>query len=188
MKKLIGFLQLCIFNLYLCVSPSLQSEGRGIPARSFTSQEEMIQKAKEFLLSKQLPDGSWRSETYGLLKSGQSLTPFVLYSLSQTIRNGEDQEKPWVQQSMKFLRSHGNSDGIHGRSDPDILDYPNYATSYALHCFLKFGDKNDKPVIQKMIHYLQNQQFSEPNGFSIKDPPYGAVSYTHLTLPTNREV
>ena len=184
MKKLIGFLQLCIFNLYLCASPSLQSEGRGISAPLFTLPEEMIQKAKKFLFSKQLPDGSWRSETYGLLKSGQSLTPFVLYSLSQTIRTGKDEEKPWVQQSMKFLRSHGNSDGIHGRSDPDILDYPNYATSYALHCFLKFGDKNDKPVIQKMIHYLQNQQFSEPNGFSIKDPPYGGWGFGLNTKPS----
>ena len=144
----------------------------------------MIQKAKGFLLSKQLPDGSWRSATYGLLKSGQSLTPFVLYSLSQTIRNGEDQEKPWAQQSMKFLRAHGNIDGAHGRSDPDILDYPNYATSYALECFLEFGDEKDKPVIQKMIHYLQNQQFSEPNGITIKDPPYGGWGFGVNTKPT----
>ena len=80
----------------MCV-PVSPSEGRGIPAETNLAQKEILQKARKFLLSKQLADGSWRSETYGLLKSGQSLTPFVLFALSETQKSGTEGKEPWVQ-------------------------------------------------------------------------------------------
>ena len=73
---------------------------------------------------------------------------------------------------MNFLR-HNNKEGVHGRSDPDFLDYPNYATSYALQCFVKYGVPQDNPTMQKMIQYLLKQQFSETTGFCKSDSSYG---------------
>ncbi|PYT19639.1 MAG: hypothetical protein DMG58_35885 [Acidobacteria bacterium] len=37
--------------------------------------------AAEYLWIQQAEDGGWHSHTYGLLRSGQSLTPFVLQAL-----------------------------------------------------------------------------------------------------------
>ena len=39
--------------------------------------------AVEYLWSQQASDGGWHSRTYGLLRSGQALTPFVLDALLQ---------------------------------------------------------------------------------------------------------
>src|SRR5947208_13953835 len=40
-----------------------------------------LRRAVEFLWAQQDDDGGFHSKTYGLLKSGQSLTPFVLDAL-----------------------------------------------------------------------------------------------------------
>ncbi len=39
--------------------------------------------ACQYLWGQQAEDGGWHSRTYGLLKSGQSLTPFMLNALLQ---------------------------------------------------------------------------------------------------------
>lgn len=182
-KNFIRTVFLCLYIVLVFAFPSLHAEGREIPAETNQLQKEILQKARKFLLSKQLADGSWRSETYGLLKSGQSLTPFVLFALSQTLSGTEDKEFRWVQKSMNFLRLN-NKEGVHGRSDPDFLDYPNYATSYALQCFLKYGVLQDNPTKQKIIKYLLKQQFSEPTGFCKSDSSYGGWGFGINTKPT----
>ena len=101
---------------------------------------------------------------YGLLKSGQSLTPFILnaYLDSPIEKSKKHDEK--IKKAIEFLRKKNNK-GIHGKHDPHFLDYPNYSTSYALQCFLKFGSEQDQKNIEQSIVYLQNQQFSENVGF-----------------------
>src|SRR5437763_12758377 len=39
--------------------------------------------AAQYLIQRQSPDGAWRSETYGFLKDGASLTPHVTAFLNQ---------------------------------------------------------------------------------------------------------
>ena len=48
-----------------------------------TSRESALAAASKYLWSQQADDGGWHSHTYGLLRSGQSLTPFVLDALLQ---------------------------------------------------------------------------------------------------------
>ena len=40
-----------------------------------------LAKAAGYLWKQQAADGGWHSHTYGLLRSGQALTPFVLGAL-----------------------------------------------------------------------------------------------------------
>ena len=40
-----------------------------------------LEKAGRYLVNKQSPDGAWRSETYGALRDGPSLTSFVISGL-----------------------------------------------------------------------------------------------------------
>src|SRR5437764_757838 len=42
-----------------------------------------LQSATRFLIEHQSPDGAWRSETYGFLKDGPSLSPHVAAFLNQ---------------------------------------------------------------------------------------------------------
>src|SRR5678815_5141018 len=48
-----------------------------------TSRQPALAAASKYLWSQQADDGGWHSHTYGLLRSGQSLTPFVLDALLQ---------------------------------------------------------------------------------------------------------
>ena len=59
------------------VTSSLHSK-RGGKQKEKQLAKEILQQACNYLSSKQFSDGSWRSDEYGLLKSGQSLTPFIL--------------------------------------------------------------------------------------------------------------
>jgi len=137
-----------------------------------------------YLWGKQSPDGSWRSETYGLLKYGQSFTPFVLFALSEIPSGVATPPDGAIERAMNFLRRMGNEEGFHGRTDPDVLDYPNYATAYALRCFLRYGKKDDKKRIEKMTEYLLGQQFSEVTGFNPDSPVYGGWGFGINHRPT----
>src|SRR5215831_12826346 len=123
-----------------------------------------IAKAAAFLWSKQAPDGGWHSETYGLLRSGQALTPFVLLALL----DAPDAPKDGVDRAIAFIRANTSHDGEVGRSDPSLEDYPNFATSLAVRALRRAG-KNVDP----MIEALRSQQFTEKNGWRPDDPPYG---------------
>lgn len=162
---------------------SLHSERRGKLSNPEQLANQLLQKAFNYIFSKQSPDGAWKSEHYGLLKSGQSLTPFILHTLSGSTLQKSQIYEEMVEQAMNYLRRY-NEMGVHGISDPDLLDYPNYSTSYALHCFLRFGNKNDQESIKKMINYLQNQQLSEGAGFPQNSPAHGGWGFGINQKPT----
>ena len=42
-----------------------------------------MEKGMAFLRASQAADGGWHSKAYGMLKSGQALTPFVLHALKK---------------------------------------------------------------------------------------------------------
>lgn len=162
---------------------SLHSERRGKFSNPEQLANQLMQKACNYIFSKQSPDGAWKSEHYGLLKSGQSLTPFILHTLSGSTLQKSQTYQEMVDQAMNYLRRY-NEKGVHGKCDPDFLDYPNYSTSYALRCFLKFGQEKDHEKIKKMINYLQDQQFSEKYGFDLNSPPYGGWGFGINQKPT----
>src|SRR5690348_13712691 len=84
--------------------------------------------AADYLWSRQDADGGWHSHTYGLLRSGQSLTPFVLDALLDL--PGAPHAR--VGRALAFIRNHTRPDGALGLADPDFPDFPNYATAYAV--------------------------------------------------------
>jgi len=177
----------CKFILFQSIliwgTSSLHSERRGKLSNPEQLANQLMQKACNYIFSKQSPDGAWKSEHYGLLKSGQSLTPFILHTLSGSTLQKSQTYQEMVEQAMNYLRRY-NEKGVHGISDPDFLDYPNYSTSYALHCFLRFGNKDEQESIKNMIQYLQNQQFSEGNGFPQNSPVHGGWGFGINQKPT----
>ena len=137
---------------------------RGLGAEARDDGRIAIAKAAAYLWSKQGADGGWHSETYGLLKSGQSLTPFVLLALQDVPDPPIDAQD----RAFAFIRANTNAQGEVGRSDPSLEDYPNFATSLALRAFRR----TRKPV-DKMTEALRAQQFRAENGWTPQDPAYG---------------
>lgn len=159
-------------------TPSAHSGGRSNPQETESLlAKQVLKKATAFLQAKQSADGAWRSETYGLLKSGQSLTPFVLFALTDSLAGNRQPNEESIQKAIDFLRTRSDPNGVHGRADSDYLDYPNYSTAYALRCFLHLGNEGDQARIRKMKSYLESQQFSEKVGFVPTSPAYGGWGF-----------
>ena len=121
-------------------------------------------RAVRWLWSQQSDDGGWHSKTYGLLRSGQSLTPFVLDALLSV-----PHETSGVDKAFEFLQRNTNADGSLGLSDSAAPDYPNYATGLAVRVAARL--KRDG---SRWVACLRAQQFTEDNGWTRADPAYGA--------------
>ncbi len=114
-----------------------------------------LSRAARWLWSQQSDDGGWHSKTYGLLRSGQSLTPFVLDALLSV-----PHEAALVDKAFDFLKRNFNTEPV---------DYPNYAAGLAVRVAGRL--KRNMP---EWIDYLRAQQFTEENGWTPDDPAYGA--------------
>ena len=124
-----------------------------------------LRRGCEYLWREQSEDGGWHSRTYGLLKSGQSLTPFVLNALllCRSTSGGVDR-------AIGFLRRNTNGEGAAGKMDPLLYDYPNYASALSILALRRCGGHS----LEQRVAWLRTQQFSEVHGWSRHDPAYGA--------------
>jgi hypothetical protein len=129
--------------------------------------------AANYLWSQQARDGGWPSHTYGLLRSGQSLTPFVLDALLQVPGNVYRLPSDKLERAIRFIRANTNADGALGMMDPGLPDYPNYATALAVSVLCRAKCAGWEKDIQPMVRYLRRMQFSEQNGWKPADAPYG---------------
>jgi Prenyltransferase and squalene oxidase repeat len=132
-----------------------------------------LARAAGYLWSQQAEDGGWHSHTYGLLRSGQSLTPFVLDALLQIPEQIYPMPQAKVDRALAFVRDHTQPDGALGMAD-DIPDYPNYSTALAVSAFCRARRPGWETQVQRMVAYLHTQQFTEQNGWHAADPVYGA--------------
>ena len=140
-------------------------------------QQTTLQRACEWLWNQQAEDGGWHSETYGLMRSGQSLTPFVLHALISVPEEEIKRPAGGVSRALEFIRKHTNDEGCLGRSDPDIADYPVHATAYAVRCLVAAGVEADRELIRRMCDYLLVQQFNDARGFTSESLRWGGWGF-----------
>jgi squalene-hopene/tetraprenyl-beta-curcumene cyclase len=133
-----------------------------------------LHKGAAYLWSRQEADGGWHSHTYGLLRSGQSLTPFVLDALLEVPEDLYPQPRANVDRAIAFIVGHMRKDGALGTADRDIPDYPNYATALGVSALSRANRPGWQAQIAPMTAYLRTQQFTEQNGWKPGDAAYGA--------------
>src|SRR5262245_10111278 len=132
-----------------------------------------LKKAAQYLWSQQSADGGFHSSTYGLLRSGQSLTPFVLLALLDAPDSSSLNPRESVERALAFIKTNTTADGVLGMMDETAADYPNYATSLAVSAIIKSRSTGYEKVIGPMVAQLRAQQFCEASGWTPQDPPYG---------------
>jgi len=123
-----------------------------------------LRRGASYLWKRQSPDGGWHSETYGLLRSGQSLTGLIVNSL---IDSGASQQDPRIRKAVLFLARHVSADGGVGLTGDD---YPCYATALALRAFVRAGH----PAAPRLAAWLLTQQMSPENGWRPEQEAFGA--------------
>ena len=86
---------------------AFQSQPKGEqPTRLATqhSIEDRINRALQYLWSKQSDDGSWKSEYYGNLKQGAATTSLVLFALSQCPQRYLTDKRQPIEKAFEFQR------------------------------------------------------------------------------------
>lgn len=134
---------------------------------------EPLRKAAQYLWAQQSEDGGFHSATYGLLRSGQSLTPFVLVALLDAPDAASLNPRRGVDRALAFIKAKTDADGALGLMDDSAADYPNYATSLAILAMIKARSPGYEKTIEPMVAHLRAQQFSDANGWTPQDAPYG---------------
>jgi len=147
------------------------------PIPEVVSPQQLLERACNYLWAQQAEDGGWHSETHGLLRSGQALTPFVLFTLLKMAPDVAQQHADDVVRAIAFIRNSVNDEGIVGLSDPDVAEYPNYSSAFAVRCLVAAGERGDRPLIDRICRYLQSQQFSQERGFGREHPVHGAWGF-----------
>ncbi len=139
-------------------------------AASCSRADSRLLRAAQFLWAQQGADGGWHSQTYGLLRSGQSLTPFVLDALLDVPITVMTPPAGAVDRAIAFIKRNVNGDGLLGLADAAVVDYPNYATGLAVRAMARAKAAGWEP----MLAALRQQQFTEQNGWQRSDSCYGA--------------
>lgn len=169
----------------------------GCAAGSSTEPGSTLGRACAYLTRQQADDGGWHSETYGLSRSGQAWTPFVLHALLEASEIDETVPRPDIGRALDFIRRHTNEEGVLGLSDPDVPEYPNYATAFALRCLVRVGREEDQPLVERMRSFLAADQFQGENGYDEMSLAYGSWGFGgprpvgstgHLDLSHTRHV
>src|SRR5262249_30461246 len=78
-----------------------------------------------------------------------------------------------LERALEFINANTNAEGAVGLMDDTAADYPNYATALAIRAIIKARNPGYERVIERMVGQLRAQQFSEANGWTPKDAPYG---------------
>lgn len=142
-----------------------------------------LRRACLYLWSQQADDGGWHSGQYGLLRSGQALTPFVLHTLLQVPESACPRPEGRIDRALDFIRTHVDEHGALGHADPDVAEYPVYSTAYAVQCLAIVGKESDAALSAKMTGYLTRAQFNRDNGFDRSMPAYGGWGFDAPTEP-----
>jgi squalene-hopene/tetraprenyl-beta-curcumene cyclase len=174
-----------ILVLILCGVPSYAAEQR-TPA-------EALAKAQEYLWSQQQDDGSWRSEQYAVMRSGQALTPFVLHTLLASTDSLTPTEIEKSKKAIAFIVSQLDDDGALGKADPDILEYPVYSTAYAILAIDRLRKLDQEASAEhrlkaskisiRLNRFLISSQFDEKSGFTTEMPAYGGWGFDKAQQP-----
>jgi hypothetical protein len=132
-----------------------------------------LKKSAQYLWAQQSEDGGFHSATYGLLRSGQALTPFVLVALLDAAGSASSAPPGAVERALSFIKANTNAAGALGLMDSASADYPNYATSLAVSALVKARRPGYEREREPMVAQLRSQQFCEANGWLPADAPYG---------------
>ena len=131
-----------------------------------------LTRAAQYLWAQQAADGGFHSATYGLLRSGQSLTPFVLGALLRVPDAALPAPAGAVDRAIAFIKRHTTADGAVGVTGGGA-DYPNYATALAVDALVAARRPSWTTDIAPMVAHLRAQQFSEANGWTPEHTAYG---------------
>jgi squalene-hopene/tetraprenyl-beta-curcumene cyclase len=156
-----------------CSAHNSERNERDAPPRRARIDRSLLAGA-QFLISRQSPDGAWRSDVYGPFKDGGSLTPLVLRAmqvLPSTAGIDESFEK-----GVRYLATLVKPDGtiVPG---PHGLSYPVYTAALAVMVLSRSEDPEYLTQRDAWLRHLRQRQLTEALGWQPSDKEYGGWGY-----------
>lgn len=144
-----------------------------------------ITKAARYLVSKQSPDGAWRSETYGAMRDGPALTPLVMSALLFLPQSGTEGQAA-LRKGADYLAGFVSDDGKLRRGERELL-FPVYTAASASRV-VAIVERNPRYLRAQdaWLAYLRGRQLNEALGWNPSDPEYGGWGYS-LGVPRKPE-
>jgi len=131
--------------------------------------------AARWLLGRQAPDGAWRSETYGVFKEGDALTPLAV----NTLLDCDDEAVIGAARlGADYLAAMARADGsiVPG---PHGLAYPVYTAALTVRALCRLGGPEYRGAADAWLSFLLQRQMTEDLGWSPSDREYGGWGYAH---------
>lgn len=150
-----------------------------------------LRRGASWLRAQQGADGRWRSQRYGLLRGGETLTAFAVGTLVRVAPHLLPKEAAEVEAALVradgFLLHALAADGALGTGDP-VDEYPVYATALWL-----ASGRPSPETAARLVGYLRGAQARRPapvaGGFGLRAPFEGnarglriEVSHTAIAL------
>ena len=152
-----------------------QQQQQQQPAELRTRIDQANMAAVRFLLPKQSADGAWRSETYGTLTDGITLTGPVMKALMFGPPGPETSEAIW--RAAEYLRSWVSEDGSIQRDDR-VPDFPVYCASLAVIALSRLPADEPLEARDAWLAFLREHQLTERLGWDPMDLAYGGWGYS----------
>jgi len=131
--------------------------------------DEAVGRAVGFLAGKQAADGAWRSEVYGPLRDGPSLTAFITATLVKI--NDSPAIEPTLGKAIDYLALIGPEAGG--------VTYPVYAAAGAIAVFSRQSTTRSPRAPDAWLACLRRQQLVESLGWNDGDDSFGGWSFAH---------
>jgi hypothetical protein len=136
-----------------------------------------LDRAAHFLIQQQDKDGAWRSDLYGTLKDGPSLTPLVLRSLvcADVYLDQTSFDRSARKKGLDYLAAMARPDGTIDEG-PHVLSQPVYTAALTVSVLSLEGDKY-RAARDAWLMYLRERQLTEALGWVPADKEYGGWGY-----------
>ena len=128
----------------------------------------------EWLLSRQGPDGAWRSAHYGAFKDGYALTPLVLSVLYFTPNDARI--APAYDRGVDFLAGAVLPDG-RVAAPPDGYSYPTESLALSVAVLSVPRNTRHRAAREALVGALRSRQLDGAAGFVPSDLDYGGWGY-----------
>lgn len=123
-----------------------------------------LERGVGWLAGAQSTGGLYQSQTYGYLKGGQSLTPFVLNALLDARDEGVAVPPDTIGRALVGVLGLIDERGRIGFGGV-AADYPVYATSLALSCLGRLRPEGWSTAAAPLVSWLRSQQFTGIRGW-----------------------
>lgn len=124
-----------------------------------------LDRGAAWLWAQQEPRGAFPSQTYGLLRRGQSLTPFCLLALADAADAGAPFQTEAAGRALGAILSFAAEDGAIGFVDP-VVDYPVYASALSLSAFARLGPTGWRERLAPTERWLRAAQLRRDAGWA----------------------